>query len=153
MIKRTLLTSAITVAASIASLSVYADDSAYYTTFNTFGGDFIESPSDYVNNHPFIVPAASSLFAPIGFGADFGTTSLTLMGVNEWPGGNEADGAAAIGVGLGNGDRYVGLSVSGLIDSLGTHDSFGANGNVGIKLFRWLTPTTSISAGVNNLQG
>lgn len=154
MTNRLLLTTAIAVAASVASISSYADfNNADYSTFNDFGGNFIETPTEYLQNHPLIVPAASSIFAPTGFGADFGTTSLTALGVNAWPGGNQVDGAAAVGLGLGNGDRYVGLSVTGVVDSLGYRQNLGKNGDMGVKLFRWLTPTTSIAAGVNNLKG
>ena len=137
---------AIITTASLLSATAYAD-------FSSTLPDFVNPPQQYLQNHPLLVPAASSLFAPIGFGADFGNVSLTALGVNEWPGGNKVDGAAAVGVGLGNGDKYLGATVTGVIDSLGYRDRFAKNGDVGVKLFRWLGSQTSVAAGANNAVG
>lgn len=138
------------IAATAAALGLGA--SASYAD-SSFMSNFIQTPTQYLDNHPLIVPAGASLFAPTGFGADFGVVSATLVGVNEWPGGNQVDGAAALGAGLGNGDKYIGASVNASIDSLGVRDTFGETGSVGLKLFRWVTPTTSIAVGSNNLVG
>lgn len=106
------------------------------------------------NRHRNLPYTATSLFAPIGYGPNWGVVYGVLMGVNRWPGGNASDGAIALGMGLGDTDRYVGGSINVLIDSLGLrNEAFGRNTAVGGSLSRWVTPNTSFSVGASVLGG
>ena len=107
-----------------------------------------------VGSHPLLPMTASSLFAPMGYGPNWGVVYGSLIGVNEWPGASKADGAAVVGAGLGDSDKYVGGSVNVLVDSLGFYgDRFGQNTAVSGSVYRWLTPSTSISVGAGNIFG
>ena len=106
------------------------------------------------NRHRNLPYTATSLFAPIGYGPNWGVVYGVLMGVNRWPGGNASDGAIALGMGLGDTDRYVGGSINVLIDSLGLRsEAFGKNTAVGGSLSRWVTPNTSFTVGASVLGG
>jgi len=106
------------------------------------------------NPHPWLIPAGVSLFAPAGFGADQNTVFAGISAVPRWPGTGSADGNAVVGVGVGNGEKYVGLTVATLIDSLGYYNhNFDQNGNVSAQLFRWFTPSTAVSVGSANAVG
>ncbi len=109
--------------------------------------------ASYNNPHPLLFPTAASLFAPVGFGTNLGTVFGAFGYVNRWPGTTASDGNLLFGAGLGNGDKYVGLQGTVLLDSVSgdNNSSFGANGSLGIKLFRWLSPNLSIAAGVANV--
>lgn len=113
----------------------------------------MQDPAGFVNQHPLVFPTAISLFSPVGFGADMGTVFGTAAAVNEWPGTNASDGNLSLGAGLGNGEKYLGLQINALIDSVGVRDPFGQNGNVSFKVFRWLTSSTAVAFGNANLQG
>lgn len=134
------------------------------------GGSFFDSPTTQsirhvikhyndtlrwgmVKSHPLMFPTAISIFAPVGFGVDFGTMFVVVGGVNRWPGTSDPDGYYYLGAGLGNGDRYLGVQATGLLDSAGVDDPFAKNGTGSLSVFRWLTPSTSVAYGALNMFG
>ncbi|MDF1654339.1 MAG: hypothetical protein P1U34_04425 [Coxiellaceae bacterium] len=121
------------------------------TLSTAFAGGADTTPAG--NLHPLLFPTAASLFAPVGFGTDLGTFFGNFGWVNRWPGTTASDGYLNFGAGLGNGDKYVGLQGTVLLDSVSgdNNSNFAANGSFGFKLFRWLSPNLSIAAGVANV--
>lgn len=116
------------------------------------GGADTAPPLPPTNPHPHLFPTAASLFAPVGFGADLGTIFAALGYVNRWPGRDYTDGNFLVGAGLGKSDKYVGLQVTGLVNSLGFNNTnFADSGSFGVKLFRWLTPNFSVAIGGANV--
>lgn len=118
-----------------------------------------EKQQDILNSdvilHPNLPYTSTTIFAPVGYGPDWGTVYASGGWVNRWPGNsNVSDGYLVLGLGLGDSDRYVGGSVNVLIDSLGMRDErFGQNTAVGGSIYRWLGPNTGIAVGASKFTG
>lgn len=110
-------------------------------------------------------PAASPGIAqssPVGFGAAWGDVFAGIGGAQNTKtqrnavGGEELNGSASIGFGLGDPAEFVGLETTINIVSLtgGANDSeLGEDGNVNFKLHRAISDTTSIAFGIENAIG
>lgn len=93
--------------------------------------------------------------SPAAFGADWGTVfagvgGSTLPKANA----NDYDGSMAVGFGLGDAVKYVGLETVVNIISLrdsGPNDSFGHDGNVGLKLHKSLPGGAAFAIGIENI--
>ena len=146
--------------------SLFADNNA----IGIGGGSFFDSPTTQsirhivkhydgtlrwgmIKSHPLMFPTAISIFAPVGFGVDFGTVYALVSAVNRWPGTNDPDGYYFVAAGLGNGDRYLGIQAIGLVDSVGINRPFAHDGTASLSIFRWLTASTSVSYGAVNMFG
>lgn len=110
--------------------------------------------------HPLVGPTASNILSPVAYGLPSGMMGIGGYVVNRWPGVTGADGLGVVGVGLGNADKYIGVEVFAIIDSLGIRtsfspnsESFGRNGTTQIQAFRWLGPNTAIAIGSANATG
>jgi hypothetical protein len=114
----------------------------------------INLQSNILFEHPDLPMTATSLFAPIGYGPNWGAVFGSLAGVNRWPGGHLSDGSLSVGMGLGNSDKYVGGSLSLLVDSLGLRNqAFAKNSALSGAIYRWITPSTSIAVGASKIAG
>lgn len=94
--------------------------------------------------------AASSLQAPVAFGASWGTFGFGVYG-QTFTDRNE-DGSAGFAFGLGDPAEYAALEVavasSSLTDS-NSDDSFGESGSFGFKLHTSLPGYAAVAMGVN----
>jgi len=93
--------------------------------------------------------------SPVAFGADFGTVFAGIGG-NTLPkaASSPYDGGMAVGFGLGNATKYVGLETSVSIISLrdsGPNDSFAHDGSVALKLHKSLPGSAAFAVGVENI--
>jgi len=120
---------------------------------------YFETPQGYTllqerMRHPLLGATAVNIMSPVAYGPSAGVISSNIGFINHWPGGTDSDGFAQISVGLGDADRYVGLQITPLIDSLGFRDDgFAQNGTVDIKVFRWLGENTAVAVGAANATG
>jgi hypothetical protein len=110
--------------------------------------------------HPLVGPTASNILSPVAFGLPSGVMGMGGYVVNRWPGVKGADGLGVVGLGLGNADKYIGVEIFAIIDSLGVRSSFspnsepfGRNGTTQIQAFRWLGPNTAVAIGSANATG
>lgn len=96
-------------------------------------------------------PTGSSIATPIAFGADWGIIAGGLSYVNHWPTGTRSDGFASVTLGLGNAQKYAGLSVSALIDNLGGGSNrFAQNGTIAWQLFHVFPQNFALAVGMAN---
>lgn len=88
-----------------------------------------------------------SLTTPVGWGSAYGTVFLGVGGSHPAPHSINTDGAAAIGVGIGNPVKYAGLQMS--ISSL----DMSAMGRyaLNLHLHRYLGSASSVAVGVENI--
>jgi hypothetical protein len=96
---------------------------------------------------------SSTLSTPTAFGANFGTAFVGLSLVDRPRGGDDPDGSAVVGIGLGDSRRYVGLEVATSIISLSDsngRDSIGGSGAVNLKLHRILPGGVGVAIGLEN---
>ena len=97
--------------------------------------------------------AASSLQAPVAFGARWGTAGVGLYGQGCDCNGDDADGSLGLAFGLGNPDDLAALEVSVAASSLfgdkGSDDGFAEAGSLGFKLHTNLPGYASFAVGVN----
>jgi hypothetical protein len=98
-----------------------------------FGNIYRGSPAVVISN-------------PMGFGADRNTVFLGATFQEDVRGSEEADGAAVIGVGLGDAQRVVGAELSYTFASFGNNRDFGTGG-FNIKLHRQIGRDTSVAVG------
>ncbi|HEY9873354.1 MAG TPA: S-layer homology domain-containing protein, partial [Candidatus Obscuribacterales bacterium] len=99
------------------------------------------------------VPSISGI-SPSGFGLSWGQGIVGIGGVNRTRFLKSADAAMAVGVGLGDARKIVGLetlvNIYSLTNNSGKNDAFEV-GSVDVKLHRALAPDLAIAAGVENL--
>lgn len=89
--------------------------------------------------------------SPVGFGAGWGEVGFALGGTTLGDNNQDqdVDGSFAVVFGLGDPDRYVGLETTVNIISL--RNSFGDDGNVGLKLHTTLPGNAAFAVGVDNI--
>jgi hypothetical protein len=122
----------------------------------SFAGSTATLPAGSVleSLHPTLPATATSLFAPLGYGPQWGSVYAAGAFVNRWPGGNKSDGYVLAGLGLGDADAFVGGSLTVLVDSLGLrNEGLGTNTGLSGALYRWLNQDTAISFGISNIVG
>lgn len=118
-------------------------------------------PSETVRRQPRYFPSLNAL-APSGFGANRGDVfiggalinrevGLGILGPNAVVESDrgKAGGSAAIGFGLGDAEKFVGLETTYNLISL-TPSRFAENGSFDFKLHRKLGQLTSIAVGLEN---
>jgi len=99
-------------------------------------------------DRPAIAPGGS-LGTPMGFGAQWGQGFVGLSGTDGVGNTRKTDGSMAVGFGLGDPQKNVGLEVTAAIISLKTR--FGDSGTVNMKLHRWLPGNAAVAVGVENI--
>lgn len=97
----------------------------------------------------FVVAPGASITTPIAFGAGFGQVfgGIGFQGRTRYT--DSADGALAVGVGVGDAVDIVGLDVTLAIFSLFGDDSF-ERGGISFKVHRLLPESFAIAVGVEN---
>jgi hypothetical protein len=99
--------------------------------------------------------AAASLQTPVAYGARWRTAgaSFYAQSVETAEGNNDADGSAAIVLGLGDPDSVVGIDVavgsSALSQSEGGKSGFGDSGSFAAKVHRNLPGYMAVAVGVS----
>ena len=108
-------------------------------------------------NTPATTPGAS-FGSPVAFGANLGDVFFGIGGTETQPAvqGQDYDGGAVVGFGLGNANTSIGSEITvgiiGLQEEDNVPDSgFGDSGNVGIKLHTMIGGSTAFAVGVENL--
>jgi hypothetical protein len=100
-----------------------------------------------------VVPSITGI-SPSGFGLNWGQGIVGIGGVNRTRFLKSADAAAAVGIGLGDARKTVGLetllNIYSLTNNNGKNDAFQV-GSVDVKLHRALGPDLAIAAGIENL--
>jgi hypothetical protein len=98
---------------------------------------------------PAVAPAIA-FGSPVGFGAAWGQAYFGLGGQTvpkSHP--HDVDGAATLGFGLGDPERYVGLDTA--ITAISVYEGLAEDGNVNFKLHRGVGRRASIAVGVDNV--
>jgi hypothetical protein len=88
-----------------------------------------------------------SLTTPVGWGSAYGTVFVGVGGSHPAPHSTNTDGAAAIGIGIGNPVKHAGLQMS--LSSLDM--SNGGRYALNLHLHRYLGSASSIAVGVENI--
>jgi hypothetical protein len=101
-------------------------------------------PTDYTRGQP-----SSTINTPTAYGQRWGDLYAGVgyqdrIRYDDW-----SDGVAAMGLGLGNPSRYVGLDVA--LSLLDTYTEFGKDRSLSVKLHRQLPYRTAIAVGHENL--
>src|SRR3990167_1256934 len=98
----------------------------------------------------------ASIIAPNALGGK-GTVMFGVLNyVNRWPTVSppNGDGFGSLGVSFGDPYKYVGAVIGYNQNSFGLHnDPFAANGGLGVRLNRYITPLTAIAVGAGNIAG
>lgn len=102
-------------------------------------------------NPSLVGPTSSSISSPIAFAADWGVIAVGLAYANRWPGTDDRDGLAGISVGFGDAEKYAGLAVSVLIDSIKPNNNFAENGTVAAQLFHVFPNDYALAVGAGNI--
>lgn len=103
-------------------------------------------------NPSLIGPTGSSISTPTAFAMDWGMIGAGVGYANRWPGTDERDGLANFAFGLGDAEKYVGLTTSVLIDSIDPRDGgFADNGTVAFQLFHIFPQDYALAVGVANI--
>lgn len=88
-----------------------------------------------------------SITTPVAWGAAYGTMFIGVGGTSPAPHTNDTDGGVAVGFGIGNPVRQVGLQASVASLDLSEWDRFSLN----LHLHRYLGSASSIAVGVENI--
>lgn len=103
-------------------------------------------------NPSLLGPTGASITTPVAFAADWGIVAAAVAAVSNWEGTKKEDGLANVAFGLGNAEKYFGLTTSILIDSIDTRDGgFGENGTVLLQLFRVFPNDFAVGIGASNI--
>jgi hypothetical protein len=93
---------------------------------------------------------ASSAGTPTAYGASWGQAYVGVGGYLPFDGDN-IDGSASVGFGLGDALRSIGAEVNINVTSLGGQNfDFGESGGIGIKLHKYFTDGTAVAVGWSN---
>jgi hypothetical protein len=98
---------------------------------------------------PWTVPGVSAA-TPLGFGAEWGTIWAGASYQDRLRYGTANDGAAAVGFGLGDADRWVGVQV-GIISFSTVRSGFGDRMGLDVHVHRRFGEMWSVAAGVESL--
>lgn len=93
--------------------------------------------------------------SPVGFGLSWGQIGVGVGGAtNDNPNVDDYDGSAAVSIGLGDANKWVGLEANVNIISLndnGPNSAFGEDGSVNLKLHTTLPGQAAFAVGVQNI--
>ncbi|WP_205527327.1 hypothetical protein [Solimonas sp. K1W22B-7] len=115
------------------------------------GAAFAQSSSaaSGATNAPAAAPGLS-LGSPIGFGASWGDVGIGVGGQTlDDSNSDDVDGSAALVVGLGDADKYVGLEA--VVDVISLREDFGDDGAFALKLHTNLPGGAAFAVGVENI--
>lgn len=133
---------ALAVASGVLMAPAYAQD----MTAGTIAAQASSLAKGYASG-AFQVPSAS--------GSGWGSVGVGLYGQTVDDPRKDYDGSAGLNFGFGNPAEYVGLdvsvSLSSLLGSKGSPDSFGESGSFGAKLHTNLPGMTSFAVGVQSI--
>ena len=102
-----------------------------------------------VTNAPAAAPGLS-IGSPIGFGASWGDIGIGIGGQTlPSTAADDVDGSAALVVGLGDADKYVGLEA--VVDVISLRNDFGDDGAFALKLHTNLPGNAAFAVGVENV--
>ncbi len=102
-----------------------------------------------VTNAPAAAPGLS-IGSPIGFGASWGDIGIGVGGQTLGDNTNDdVDGSAALVVGLGDADKYIG--VEAVVDVISLRNDFGDDGAFAVKLHTNLPGNAAFAVGVENV--
>jgi hypothetical protein len=102
-----------------------------------------------VTNAPAAAPGLS-IGSPIGFGASWGDIGIGVGGQTlDDSASDDVDGSAALVVGLGDADKYVGLEA--VVDVISLRENFGDDGAFALKLHTNLPGNAAFAVGVENI--
>ena len=113
-------------------------------------GFLIEEPKVALTQSTnYVVAPSASISTPIGFGASFGQLFGGVGFQSRTRFRDSADGGLAIGAGLGDPQKILGLDTTVSIWDLFGKDSFG-RGGISFKIHRLLPESFSIAVGFEN---
>lgn len=125
--------------AACAGLALTAGQAGAAGAFTSF-----EAPRGY---------AAASIQSPVAFGGSWGSVGVGMVGVKRAEG--RSDSSAAVALGLGDPDDFIGVDgaavFSSLLDDDGSQEGFGDVGSFELKLHRNLGNYTAIAVGGTSL--
>jgi hypothetical protein len=94
---------------------------------------------------------ASSAGSPVGYGSGWGVIYGGASVSDRTQSSASMDGSAAIGMGLGDPHKYVGMDVAVSVISLDyTDGGFGDTGDYSFKMSRFIGDTAAVAIGVDN---
>lgn len=100
-------------------------------------------------NAPAAAPGMS-LGSPIGFGASWGDAGIGVGGQTlDDSSPDDVDGSAALVIGLGDAEKYVGLEA--VVDIISLREDFGEDGAFALKLHTSLPGNAAFAVGVENI--
>ncbi len=103
-------------------------------------------------NPSLVGPTGASISTPTAFAMDWGMIGAGVGYANRWPGTDERDGLANFAFGVGDAEKYVGLTTSVLIDSIDPRDGgFADNGTVAFQLFHIFPQNYALAVGGANI--
>lgn len=102
-----------------------------------------------VTTRAYVAAPGASITTPIAFGAAFGQIFGGFGFQSRTRYTDSADGAIALGIGLGDAEKVVGLDVTTAVLSLFGDDSFG-RGGISLKVHRLLPEDMAIAVGAEN---
>ena len=97
----------------------------------------------------YVVAPSASISTPIGFGASFGQLFGGLGFQSRTRFRDSADGGLAIGAGLGDPQKILGLDTTVSVWDLFGEESFG-RGGISLKIHRLLPASFSVAVGFEN---
>lgn len=93
---------------------------------------------------------ASSAGTPTAYGASWGQAYVGVGGYFPFDGDN-IDGSASIGFGLGDAVESIGAEINVNVTSLGGQNfDFGQSGGIGVKLHKYFSDGTAVAVGWSN---
>ncbi|WP_017318157.1 hypothetical protein [Mastigocladopsis repens] len=93
---------------------------------------------------------ASSAGTPTGYGASWRQAYVGVGGYVPFDGDN-IDGSASVGFGLGDAVKSIGAEISVNVTSLGGQNfDFGESGGIGLKLHKYFADGTAVAVGWSN---
>ncbi len=103
-----------------------------------------------VTNAPAVAAPGLSIGSPIGFGASWGDVGVGVGGQTLGDNNSQdVDGSAALVLGLGDANKYVGLEA--VVDVISLRNDFGDDGAFALKLHTNLPGNAAFAVGVENV--
>jgi hypothetical protein len=98
-----------------------------------------------------VAAPAVSAGSPVGYGSGWGVIYGGASISDKTQTSASMDGSAALGMGLGDPHKYVGMDVAvSIISTNYTDGGFGDTGNYNFKVSRFLSDTAAVAVGVDN---
>lgn len=103
---------------------------------------------------PLAASPSTSLGAPSGYAAGWGTAFVGVGGLTRAPVSDKVAGSSLIGIGFGDAAKWLSLEVDTAITSVNVADGgFGKDGNISLKVSHIFKNNMGVAIGSNNVTG